>query len=291
MMNTYSKGILFTFLSAVIFGFTPILVRISYNGGANGITIAFLRAYLALPFLYALVRRHGDSLGLSPKELKTVLMLGCVGSAATTLCLYISYNYISVGMATTLHFIYPLLVSIGCVLFLHQKLLSYQKTSLLLGCAGILLFMDFHSSGSMMGVFLALLSGVCYAFHISYMSASGIQDMYFFKLSFYLCLVMGTVCGLFGLATGNLALDMTKTACFFALMVSLLTSVGAISLLQLGIRLTGPSTAAILSTLEPITSVVLGILILHEELSVLKLLGCVLILSSVAVITFNQSHS
>lgn len=288
-MNTYTKGIIFTFLSAVIFGFTPILVRISYNGGANGITVAFLRAYLALPFLYFLVRRRGVSLSLSPKERKTVLLLGCIGSAATTLTLYMSYNYISVGMATTLHFIYPLLVSVSCVLFLHQKLLLYQKTSLVLGCAGIFLFMDFQTSSGMMGIFLALLSGVCYAFYISYMSSSGIHDMYFFKLSFYLCLVMGTVCGLFGLATGHLTLNMTGTAWLFALMVSLLTSVGAISLLQLGIRLTGPSTAAILSTLEPITSVILGILILHEELSLLKLLGCVFILSSVAVITFNQS--
>lgn len=288
-MNTYTKGIIFTFLSAVIFGFTPILVRISYNGGANGVTVAFLRAYLALPFLYYLVRRRGISLRLSLKEFKTILLLGCIGSAATTLTLYMSYNYISVGMATTLHFIYPLLVSVGCVLFLHQKLLLYQKTSLVLGCAGIFLFMDFQTTGGMEGIFLALLSGVCYAFYISYMSSSGIHDMYFFKLSFYLCLVMGTVCGLFGLAAGKLTLDMTGTAWLFVLVISLLTSVGAISLLQLGIRLTGPSTAAILSTLEPITSVILGILILHEELSLLKLLGCILILSSVAVITFNQS--
>ncbi len=288
MMNSKNKGILFTFLSAAIFGFTPILVRISYNGGASGITIAFLRAYLALPFLLFLVKRHGESLRLCARELRTVLLLGTIGSAATTLSLYMSYNYISVGMATTLHFIYPLLVSVGCVLFMKQKLLLYQKVSLVLGCAGILLFMDVRSGGSMAGISLALLSGVCYAFHISYMSASGIQDMYFFKLSFYLCLVMGTVCGLFGLATGGLTLHMSAAAWGIALFVSILTSVGAISLLQVGIRLTGPSTAAILSTLEPITSVVFGILILHEQLSLGKAVGCVLILLGVGVVTVNR---
>lgn len=288
-MDTRRKGILYTFLSAAIFGFTPILVRISYNGGANGITMTFLRAYLALPFLYVLVKRRRIPLRLRAGEWKTVLILGAVGSAATTLCLYMSYNYISVGMATTLHFIYPLLVNVGCVLFLKQRLLLYQKTSLVLGCAGILLFMDFGSSGSLAGIFLALLSGVCYAFHISYMSVSGIQEMYFFKLSFYLCLVMGTVCGLFGLVSGSLTLRMSPESWFFALLVSLLTSVGAISLLQLGIRLTGPSTAAILSTLEPITSVIFGILILHEGLTAAKALGCLLILFSVAVITTNSA--
>ena len=289
-MNNYAKGVLCTLSSAVIFGFTPILVRLTYDGGANGITIAFLRAWLALPLLYLLVRRRHLSLKLSRSECRTVLLLGAVGSAATTLSLYMSYNFISVGMATTLHFIYPLLVSLGCVLFFHQKLRSFQVAALFLGCAGIALFMDFHTAGGAAGILLALMSGLFYAFHISYISASGIQDMYFFKLSFYLCLVMGAVCGAFGLATGNLTFDLSATAWGYALIVSFLTSVGAISLLQFGIRLTGPCTAAILSTLEPITSVILGVALLGEELTSPKGLGCLLILASVTVVTAWQNR-
>lgn len=290
MNESYRKGIVFTFLSAAIFGFTPILVRITYNGGANGITIALLRAYLSLPFLYYLVRHRGISMKISRYECKTVLWLGGIGSAATTLTLYMSYSYISVGAATTLHFIYPLLVSVGCVLFFRQKLRISQILSLFLGCIGILLFLDFRSSNGVAGILLALLSGLCYAFHISYMSASGIQNMYFFKLSFYLCLVMGTVCGCFGLVTGTLTLSLTPEAWILALVISFLTSVGAISLLQLGIRLTGPLTAAILSTLEPITSVILGVVILHESLTFSKVFGCVFILLSVILITVSHDR-
>ena len=116
-MSTYMKGICCTLLSAVIFGFTPILVRIAYEGGANSITITFLRAWLALPLLYALMHRRHIPLRLEDSQVKHVLLLGIVGSCATTVCLYMSYNFISVGMATTLHFIYPILVSLGCALF------------------------------------------------------------------------------------------------------------------------------------------------------------------------------
>ena len=202
-MSTYMKGICCTLLSAVIFGFTPILVRIAYEGGANSITITFLRAWLALPLLYALMHRRHIPLRLEDSQVKHVLLLGIVGSCATTVCLYMSYNFISVGMATTLHFIYPILVSLGCVLFFRQRLQTFQLFSLILGCIGISTFMDLSFGGSFAGIALALISGFFYAFHISYISASGLQDMYFFKLSFYLCLITGTICGLIAALPGT----------------------------------------------------------------------------------------
>ena len=158
-MSTYMKGICCTLLSAVIFGFTPILVRIAYEGGANSITITFLRAWLALPLLYALMHRRHIPLRLEDSQVKHVLLLGIVGSCATTVCLYMSYNFISVGMATTLHFIYPILVSLGCVLFFRQRLQTFQLFSLILGCIGISTFMDLSFGGSFAGIALALISG------------------------------------------------------------------------------------------------------------------------------------
>ena len=71
-MSTYMKGICCTLLSAVIFGFTPILVRIAYEGGANSITITFLRAWLALPLLYALMHRRHIPLRLEDSQVKHV---------------------------------------------------------------------------------------------------------------------------------------------------------------------------------------------------------------------------
>lgn len=289
-MSTYMKGICCTLLSAVIFGFTPVLVRIAYEGGANSITITFLRAWLALPLLYYLIRRRRIPLKLEGPQVRKIVLLGIAGSCATTVCLYMSYHFISVGMATTLHFIYPILVSLSCVLFFHQRLQPFQLFSLILGCMGITTFMDLGLGGSFTGIALALVSGFFYAFHISYISASGLQDMYFFKLSFYLCLIMGAVCGLIGILTRTLTFHLTWTAWGFAVIVSFFVSVGAISLLQLGIRLTGPCTASILSTLEPITSVLLGVIILHEELTVSKGIGCLLILASVIIITLGENR-
>lgn len=290
-MKATHKGILFTALSAVIFGFTPILARITYDGGANGTSITFLRAVLSLPVLFVLLKRKGISFRLHPTERKGILLVGIFGTSLTTILLYISYSYIPVGMATTLHFGYPMLVAAGCVCFFQEKMNAYKLTALASGTAGIALFFERGSQTGVIGMVLALLSGVTYAFYIIYVDKCGLKEMYYFKLSFYLCVMMSLVSGGFGLATGTLTLNLTPKAWLFALLVSLFTSVGAISLFQLGIKLTGAPTAAILSTLEPIISVVLGVLVLGESISVPKIVGCLFILVSVVLITLSEAKA
>lgn len=287
-MNAKYKGILYTVASAAIFGFTPILTRIAYGGGANGVTMTFLRAVLSLPVLWFIVRRRKIPLRVTPGELRDVTLSGILGSGATCIMLYMSYNYISVGLATTLHFIYPLLVAASCILLFRERMNLLKVCALAAGMAGIAFSVDFASPGGVTGMALALLSGVTYTFYIIYVDKSGLKSMYYFKLSFYLCVMMALVSGVYGLMAGMLTFRLTPMAWLLAVLVSLFASVGALSLFQLGIRYTGASTAAILSTLEPITSIILGVVILKEQISVLKLAGCACILGSVVLITLAE---
>lgn len=286
LKNQVYKGIIFTAASAVIFGFTPILARISYDGGANGITMTFLRCLLSLPILFLILKIKGIPLKVEPAWRMPVAVCGVFGAFATTVTLYMSYSYIPVGMATTLHFIYPVLVTAGCVLIFREGITIKKVLALLCGAAGTVLFLEHFSAatGSGTGIFLALLSGLFYSIHMVVMDKSGIKNMHYFKLSFYLCLFGAALSGIYGGVTGQLALHLTGQAWLFAFLVSICASVGAISLFQLGIRYTGASTAAILSTLEPITSVILGVLVLGELFTARKIAGCLCILLSAVLI-------
>lgn len=289
LKNQLYKGILFTAASAVIFGFTPILARISYDGGANGITMTFLRCFLALPVLFGILKIKGEPLALEPDSRIPVCLCGFFGAFATTVTLYGSYSYIPVGMATTLHFIYPVLVNMGCILIFKERATLKKMMALVCGIVGIFLFMENFSagSGSGKGIFLALISGLLFSIHMIVMDKSRVKDMYYFKLSFYLCLFGAVLSGIYGGLTGQLAFHLTGQAWLFAFFVSIFASVGAITLLQLGIRYTGASSAAILSTLEPITSVILGVLVLGEYFTARKIGGCICILASVVLIAFT----
>ena len=144
-MGKKLTGILYAVLAAMIYGFTPILARIAFDGGANGITVAFLRGSISLPVLFIILRYK--KIPLKPgRNWKLILLTGVFGTAFTTLLLYMSYSYISVGIATILHFVYPLLVSVACAVFFREKMNRWKITALILCSIGIFMFIDSISS-------------------------------------------------------------------------------------------------------------------------------------------------
>ena len=282
------RGVLYTVLSAVIFGFTPILTRITYDGGANGVTMTFLRALLSLPVLIIILKFKRIPFALTSKEMTDLFFAGGVGAAVTTILLYMSYSHISVGLATTLHFIYPIAVSLGYVLFFRARMTLSTLSALLLCSVGVALAAGRVETVSVTGIVLALLSGITFAFYVVYTDMTELKYMHFFKLSFYLCLLATLFSGGYGIISGTLTFSLTPKAWFYAFIVSLFASVGGVTLLQIGIRLVGGTAAAILSTFEPITSVVLGVLILHEHISPLKVLGCSCIIMGVIIVALSK---
>lgn len=158
-------GILCAISAAIIYGFTPILARIAFVGGANGITVSFLRGIISLPLLLIILVYKKVPLQLG-KDWKGVFLAGVFGMSLTTLLLYMSYGYISVGIAETLHFIYPILVTVTCIVWFNEKMNRWKLSALILCSIGIFMFIDQISSFGVTGMVLALLSGVAYAYYI-----------------------------------------------------------------------------------------------------------------------------
>lgn len=283
------KGVLCALLAGFIYGFTPILTRLTYDGGNNGVNMTFLRGLLALPVLFVLVRAHGEDMRLTAQQVRAALLCG-LGSAATTVALYMSYSYTSVGMATTLHFIYPVLIVVAGLLFFREKLGRGKAIALALAVVGVFCFME-AGSASFEGYALALSSAVTFCIYLMIMERSSLSTLFYFKLSFYLSLVTSAITGLFGAATGNITFAMTPQAWGLIVIIALCASVGALPLMQVAVRNLGAATTGILSTFEPITSIVLGILVLGESLTPVKAIGCLLILSSVVLITLAETKS
>ena len=185
MANTSTRGILLTMLSAVTFGFAFTLGPMTYGeAGSNPVTLTFLRNFLSLPVLLAILWYQGISLQVSAKELWSLTILGGIGNAVTTLMLFIAFSLIDVGVATTIHFIYPVFVTIGCVLFYKERLGLQKFIALLIATAGIACFflgVDMSagfSGGTFLGLFLAVASGVTYAFYIIYKKSVTTAEFY-----------------------------------------------------------------------------------------------------------------
>lgn len=266
--------------SAVIFGFTPVLAALSYQGGSNGVNMAFLRAALPLPVLYALARRHPKP-DAAQRRLGAVLGLLLFGCA---LLLYSSYAYIPVGLATTLHFLYPLYVVLYEWLVQRRSPGALRLAGLVLGLSGSMLFLQ-PGEGALhpAGLLLALLSGVCYAGYIVVLSRESQRPMPLYRLMFEVSRSGAVLCLVAGLLLGRVTLRLTPQAWVCAVLVALLASVVACVLFQAGVRIVGKANAAIFSLLEPITSIVFSVLLLGDALSPAKLTGCALILAGLLV--------
>ena len=283
-MNTRTKGLLATMISAVFFGFIPLFVKTICAGGGNSVSAAFYRFFLSVPVLYIYLKAQGISMRITRTEFAKIALITIFGYGGTAVLLFSSYNFIPSGMSTTIHFMYPVFTILGCMIFFKEKVSPLKLLCVALCFGGILLFYNGESGGSILGMALSFLSGVTYAFYTIYLEKSGLQKMENLKLIFYMNTVAAAMILVMALLTAQFTLRLTPlawgTAVFFATATSLIGVLGY----QIGVKCIGPQNAAILSTFEPITSLIVGVLVYREAFSARTLLGCLCVLSAVVIV-------
>ena len=250
-------------LSAFIYGFAPILAKFAYKSGANGITLTFLRTFLMLPLLFFIMIFRKVSFKLTKKELIDIILL---------------------GLATTLHFIYPLIIVITSAVVYKEKIKKIKLLAVMLVTLGMFMFVDLNNTADKIGVILAILSGIFYSFYVVYMYRSKLDEMDYIKLTFYLMIIMSIGTYIFGLTTDSLVFaEMDYKAWILSVAISLIITLGAVPLFQVGVRCEGASTAGIVSAFEPITSIILGAIFLGETMGLVQYIGGGLIILGVVL--------
>ena len=117
------------------------------------------------------------------------------------------------------------------------------------------------------------------------------QKLHFLRLALYMNFSIVIVSGIFGLVRNEITFDMPALSWIYMLICAVFSMVLALSMFAVGAKEVGGLTSAVLSTLEPISSVISGWLFLGESLTIVKLLGCVMIIISIIVILKAQEQS
>lgn len=283
------NGIFYAMLSASAFGVMPILAKIAYSGGANAITVLIFRFFFAALIISMLMKIKKISFKITKNQFKDIFIYGGVGSTLTCLTLFLSYNYMSVGMATTLHFIYPIVVTVMSVIFFKEKLKKSKIIALILSAIGIYLLVGGGNKAvAPFGIFLALISGVFYSIYMLGVAHSSMKKVDTFCTTFYLSITTSGILFLVAITTGNFILNIKPYAFAASLGISFVSTVIALVAFIKGVKIIGPSSAAVLSTLEPIVSLILGVIILNEQITTTIIIGSLLILISVIIITIGE---
>ena len=283
-MDNKTKGMVFTVASALLYGVTPVLASLTYGMGSNANTLTFYRNLLVVPVAAVIMLIKKIPFRLTGKELCLLLTIGILFRASTTFMLYESYQYVGIGTATTLHFLYPVCTALICLVLFREKLGKGKVAALCIATAGIVFFCDFSESIRPAGVLLAVTSAMTYGLYMAGMDKTSLKDMDPIKVVFYMGISNAAAMLALGLPQGKIVFALPPLAMLYTFIVAVSTSFAAVALLQLGIRYLGAPTAAIFSMFEPIACVLAGWLCLNEAMPLNKIIGCVIILTAVTVI-------
>ena len=276
------KGYIYTALSAIVFGLMPLLTKIIIARGATSLTIPFFRVFYVTIVLFFVLKIKKIDFHLEKRDLLSVMLTSIFGSGLTIIILNESYNYVDTGIATSLHFLYPLFVAMLCCFFYGEKIKKKQIISLSFALVGIICFMS-KGNGSLFGYFLAIASGLTYAFYLVKMDKTGLVKMNALKLSFYLALFTTIEIFTINLFMQDVVFKMDAIAYVLLLVLALSSSFLATVLLQKGVLQLGSTRASFICLLEPVTSIIVGILWLNEALTFNKGLGGLAIIISLII--------
>ena len=278
-------------MSAVIFGIMPIAAKIIYSNGSNPLTLTFHRFLFSIPCLFLMCNFSKTKIIFPSRVYFMELITLALGYTITPLLLFISYSYIASGLATTVHFVYPVLVLLGCTIFFREKINKIQFFCCVLCLSGICAFSTPGNEANITGIVIAFASGLTYAFYIIVLAKSGMNGISSTILGLYLAIIAAVILLLVNLILGTLTFALTPNGWILSILFGVGTSGFATVLFQMGVSDIGPQNGALLSTFEPLTSIFAGVLLLGETISFSTVVGVICILTAIILLTAHDRTS
>ena len=284
-MNAKAKGYILGSIAAASYGMNPLFALPLYKAGMDPDSVLFFRYLFAIPLLGIMIKARGRSFKIQRKETFPLIIMGLL-VALSSLTLFLSYNYMAAGIASTLLFVYPIMVALIMAMVFKEKLALQTIVCMLLalGGIGLLYKSEDGSTLSLIGTLLVFASSLSYAIYIVGINQTSLKNVATLKVTFYVLL--------FGLSlfvarllysgvlhtpdqwylwANLLALAVFPTA------ISFLCTTGAIQYI-------GSTPTAILGALEPVTAIFFGIAVFGESLTVRESFGLVMIIVAVTFV-------
>ena len=284
------KGIICGILAAVCYGTNPLGALPLYEEGVNTSSVLFLRFSIATLILGVVMIANRKSFAVTRGELTTMASLGAL-MAVSSLTYYQSFHYMDAGIASTILFVYPVMVAVIMATFFREKVTATTITSIVLALAGIgLLYRgDAGISLSMTGVMLVMVSSLTYAVYIVIVNQSEIR-MSIVKLTFYVLLICAMCLFAYSFTSSDLHLMLPPSprAWFFACWLGLVPTVLSLLFMTIAVHEVGATPTAIMGALEPLTAVAIGVMMFGETFTLRLCIGIVLILAAVLLIVAGK---
>jgi drug/metabolite transporter (DMT)-like permease len=281
-----SRATLLIVLSAFGFGAIAIFITIAIRAGAPLLSILSWRYIIGALVLGAIALFQGVRLGRSGTS---VLLLGGIGQSIIAVLTLSALEFISAATLAFLFYTYPAWVAIIARVRHSEPLSPPRLFALLLSLAGIFVMVGAPGGATLhpVGVGLALVGALLYAIYIPLIEALG-KTLPPVATAMYMSAGAAVVLTVLAAAKGELTADLHMTAWRAILGLSLVSTVGAFLMFLNGLRVLGPVRTAIISTVEPFFTALLGAWVLSQPLTRTTLVGGLLIATAVVILQLRS---
>ena len=286
-MNTKLKGYLWGAIGGATYGMNPLFTLPMYQEGISPDSVLFFRYLFAIPILALIMKFNHVDFKIKHQEIPPLVLMGIM-FALCSLTLFQSYHYMDAGIASTILFLYPIIVALIMTFIFKEKLSFITIICLLMATAGIALLYkgEGGSTLSLTGTLLVIISALTYAIYIVGVNRSRLKNMNTIKVTFYVLLFGWSLFAIRSLFEGGIQTPPADKWYLWGNLLALGLLPTAISLLTttIAIQLIGSTPTAILGALEPATAIFFGITIFNETLTIRETCGLALIIIAVCMV-------
>ena len=254
--------------TSVTFGLIPLFTLPLMGKGMVYDSILFYRFLFASMALAAVMLLKKETFRIDLRDLPVFILLAFFYTFSS-LFLLCGYGYMGAGVATTLHFTYPVFVTLLMFFLFREKTgwLTWLAIALAVCGVALLSLPESGLSADVKGIIIVLLSAVAYGSYIVGVNKSRVRNMNSRKLAFYVFVFTTVIFGIRNLVTGNLQLPPDP-----------------VSYLVLAVQNIGGTLTSVLGALEPLTAVCIGALVFGEDFTLREGFGILMVLTAVTVI-------
>ena len=283
------SGALLCLASAVAFGAMGIFGKLAYVEGVTVGTLLAIRFAMAAALFWVIVVATGRARRLRALPRRDVLMglgLGAAGYSAQAGAYFAALDRLDASLLSLLLYTFPAMVAVAAIALGRDRARRRTAVALLLSSTGLVLVLAGAAAGALdpLGTALGVTAAVVYSAYI--LTSAGVAARVDpIVLAALVCTGAAATLTVAGVLDGDLRPgDVTLTGYGWLVAIAVVSTVGAVSLFFAGLARVGPTAASILSTAEPVTTVVLAFLAFGEALGPEQLAGGALVVGAVFVL-------
>ncbi|MGG1662307.1 DMT family transporter [Brevibacillus sp. NRS-1366] len=285
-MNPPYLGVLFVFISAAGFGVMSIFAVYAYGAGVTVSTLLFLRFLFAALLFFGLLALRRESLRLMKKQVLALLLLGGVLYTLQSLSFFSAVQYIPTSMAALLLYTFPVFVAVLTYFVEKEPLRRKTILAMLISLIGLGLVLGLSFGGIQpIGVALALAAALIYSVYIV-VGNRVVKGLSSYVTAAYISLFAAISTFFVAQNEGGLALSFGASGWWALAGIVVFSTVMAIGFFFRGLQLIGSTKASVLSTVEPVVTIVFSALLFGESFTLLQLLGgCAVLVGAVLIVS------